>query len=112
MLWSIDPALLPTALRYSKGEARHAAYVRQVLENHPDASLRKMLAKTIWQAGWKMPWLNAILEGGTSHPLVKEFEIVGIPRAILVGRDGVILATDADLRGRNLERTLTRVLGK
>ena len=57
---------------------------------------------------WKMPWLHSLL---TSKPDVKkQFEIVGIPRGILIGRDGHIIATDKALRGRNLDQTLSQVV--
>ena len=42
---------------------------------------------------------------------VEAFEVVAIPRAILVGADGVILASDAECRGERLHETLERVLG-
>lgn len=41
---------------------------------------------------WKMPWLNAFIVNGFDSPLVKQFEISGIPRPILVDRDGKIIA--------------------
>ena len=57
---------------------------------------------------WKMPWLHSLL---TSNPEVKkQFEIVGIPRGILIGRDGHIVATDKALRGRNLDQTLSQLV--
>lgn len=58
---------------------------------------------------WKMPWHHALLSSGSE--VMKQFEIVGIPKAVLIGRDGRIVATDRELRGRNLDRTLTRALG-
>ena len=39
----------------------------------------------------------------------KDFQIRSIPRAILVGKDGVILAVDSGLREEQLDKTLTRV---
>jgi thiol-disulfide isomerase/thioredoxin len=195
-LWSIEPSLLATALRYSRSEARYAAYVARVIESHPNPWTRRVAEKTsspkrrvmpgkpvptftvssfnapsviytpaalrgkvymidFWatycapcleelpnlnrvyakykargleilsvsldeeratverfrNSGRKMPWLNAILAGGSGHPMVKDFEIIGIPRAILVNRQGVIVATDSELRGRNLDRTIARVIG-
>lgn len=58
---------------------------------------------------WKMPWLHSLLS--SSSEAKKQFEIVGIPKAILIDSSGRIIATDKDLRGRNLDRTLARVLG-
>jgi thiol-disulfide isomerase/thioredoxin len=57
---------------------------------------------------WKMPWLNALLS--TNPEVKKQFDIVGIPKAILMDRSGRIVATDRDLRGRHLEQTLKHVL--
>ena len=57
---------------------------------------------------WKMPWLHTLL---TSNPDVKkQFEIVGIPRGILIDRNGQIVATDKPLRGRNLDQTLSQLV--
>ncbi len=60
---------------------------------------------------WAMPWLHAFLEGGFQHPISKEFEVWGIPKPILIGPDGTILATEG-LRGDQLEVTLARHLGE
>lgn len=61
---------------------------------------------------WKMPWLHAFVEKGFESELAKKFEVIGIPKPILVNEEGTILAVDSDLRGENLEKTLERVLGK
>jgi len=57
-----------------------------------------------------MPWLHARAPGGFADPNIKAFEIIGIPRAVLVGPDGVVLAADEALRGDQLDATLARVL--
>jgi thiol-disulfide isomerase/thioredoxin len=60
------------------------------------------------KAKWKMPWLHRLL---SSNPEVKkQFEIVGIPKAVLIDRDGRIVATDRDLRGKKLHETLEKLL--
>jgi thiol-disulfide isomerase/thioredoxin len=59
---------------------------------------------------WKMPWLNAFAPGGWENPEVKKMEILGIPRAALVGKDGRILAVDDQLRGDSLIPTIRRAL--
>jgi len=66
-------------------------------------------ARTFRRGEWKMPWLHA-WAGGFDNPQVKKLEILAIPRAILIGSDGHILAADADLRGENLMPTLRRAL--
>lgn len=57
-----------------------------------------------------MPWEHAFAEGGFDSEVAEVFEISGIPRPILVGPDGTILAMEYDLRGEDLEPTLERFL--
>ena len=59
---------------------------------------------------WRMPWLHSFVQQGFESPAAKEFEVIGIPRPILVDKDGMIIAMETQLRGENLERTLTRIL--
>ncbi len=72
---------------------------------------------------WKMPWLHAFAPGVFKpngdfksdlgvyeSEIAKEFVILGLPRYILVGPDGKILAMDLDLRLDKLEETLGRYL--
>jgi thiol-disulfide isomerase/thioredoxin len=61
---------------------------------------------------WKMPWRHAFVEGGFASELAKSFQVVGIPKPILIGADGLILATFADLNGPALDRTLAGVFGR
>ncbi len=62
---------------------------------------------------WKMPWHHVFLDKGFEHPLAKEFEVIGIPKPILVdGNTGKILATEMELRGQNLEKTLSKILSE
>ncbi len=58
-----------------------------------------------------MPWLHTFVEGGFKSPLAESFEVWGIPKPILIGPAGTILATDSELRGEKLEATLARHLG-
>ncbi len=57
---------------------------------------------------WKMPWKNAFLKDGWQNPICKKFEVIGIPRPILVGTKGEILAMEGELRGDRLEKTLSK----
>jgi len=59
---------------------------------------------------WKLPWLNAVLEGGSDSDMAKKFGVRGIPSPFLIGPDGFILASGTSLRGKELERTLKRHL--
>lgn len=51
---------------------------------------------------WPMPWLHAWVRPEELDALGETFEIGGIPRAILVGTDGVIVAEGPALRGGKL----------
>ena len=55
---------------------------------------------------WPMPWAHAYLEKGFGNPIVKMFEVNGIPTPILVGPDGTIVATAPATRGEQLMATL------
>lgn len=60
---------------------------------------------------WEMPWLHGFLKDGTNGEIAKKFEVLQIPKAILVDGDtNAILATDSELRGEQLEKTLSSVL--
>lgn len=59
---------------------------------------------------WKMPWLHAFVEKGFESDMAKEFDIIGIPKPILVAPDGTILAMDFDVRGEQLEHTLAEFI--
>jgi thiol-disulfide isomerase/thioredoxin len=61
--------------------------------------------------GTPMPWKHAYLGRG-KHALNESYGVVGIPKPVLIGPDGKIVATDAKLRGANLEKTLEHLLGK
>ncbi len=62
-------------------------------------------------AAHSMPWNHAFVEGGFQSPLAVAFGVRGIPKPVLVGPDGKILATGNDLRGEDLEKTLEKFLG-
>ncbi|MDQ7064015.1 MAG: TlpA disulfide reductase family protein, partial [candidate division KSB1 bacterium] len=68
------------------------------------------IVKQFREKKWKMPWLHTFVKGGFESELAKKFEVLGIPKPILVSPKGIILATEGDLRGPNLERTLAGVL--
>ncbi len=64
------------------------------------------------QRKWKMPWLHAFIEKGFESDLANRFEITSIPKPILIDPEGKIIATDDKLRGEELGKTLTTILGK
>ncbi len=60
-----------------------------------------------------MPWLHVWNGDGFGGGLAQAFEVRAIPKPILVGPDGTILATSSQaLRGANLEQTLADLLGE
>jgi len=59
---------------------------------------------------WKMPWLHAFVPGSVDNPQMKQLEIASLPRYMLIGRDGRILAVDKELRWEALMPTLRRAL--
>ncbi|MES2765209.1 MAG: redoxin family protein [Bacteroidota bacterium] len=58
-----------------------------------------------------MPWKHAFVEGGFKSDLGKQFEVMGIPKPILIDSQGKIIAVESELRGDNLDKTLESVLG-
>ena len=63
------------------------------------------------QAATPMPWKHAFIEGGFQNPLSEAYGVKGIPKPLLIGPDGSIVASGGDLRGARLERTLAKFLG-
>ncbi len=59
-----------------------------------------------------LPWLHAIDPElrEIQRPMAKDFEVISIPRPLLVGRDGTIIATDQECRGAKLEELLKHLL--
>jgi thiol-disulfide isomerase/thioredoxin len=55
---------------------------------------------------WKMPWLHAFMYDEANKNVIKTFDVKSIPKPILVGFDGRIVATEISLRGENLQKTL------
>lgn len=57
---------------------------------------------------WKMPWMNAFIGNAEGRKIAENFEVVGIPRPLLISAEGTILETEGTLRGENLEKTLLK----
>ncbi len=62
------------------------------------------------QDKWKMPWLHTFVTN--DRELTNAFEVVAIPRPLLVDGSGKIVAMEGDLRGSQLEATLAKFLGE
>jgi thiol-disulfide isomerase/thioredoxin len=59
---------------------------------------------------WRMPWLHAFAAAGMDSPQMRQLEILFVPRMVLVGREGTILAVDEGLRGQGMTATIRRAL--
>ena len=60
---------------------------------------------------WPMPWINTVLlKSVKSEELLKLFGVYSFPSAFLVSKQGIILARNEDLRGEDLEKTITKYL--
>lgn len=59
-----------------------------------------------------MPWHHAFVAGAKKSALAEAYGVVGIPKTVLVGPDGRIVATDGELKGEQLEKTLERFLAR
>ena len=57
-----------------------------------------------------MPWKHAFLEAGWQSPVCQAYGVKSIPKPVLVGPDGRIVANGGDLRGDNLMKTLGKLL--
>ena len=92
----------------------HKAWQRFKDKNFTILSLsfdrRPDIVETFRKKKWKMPWLHTFVENGFRSELAKKFEVLGIPKPVLVGPDGTILATEERLRGDKLLQTLARYL--
>ncbi len=60
---------------------------------------------------WPMPWRHAFAARGFGGEESAAFEVVGIPKPILLGPDGMIVAAGDELRGEGLHESLARFLG-
>ena len=59
---------------------------------------------------WKMPWKHAMLPGGFTGDYAKSIQLAGIPTAVLIDQNGLIVAEGFSLRGEELVKTLTPLL--
>jgi len=61
---------------------------------------------------WPMPWLHTFVEDDFGSDMAERFNVVGIPRVILVGEDGLIKAEGGKLRREKLDETLAEYFGR
>lgn len=57
---------------------------------------------------WKMPWLNSFIGDLEGRKVADKFEVIGIPKPLLISAEGKILETEMNLRGSQLEATLKK----
>jgi len=65
---------------------------------------------TPFRQKWAMPWNHGFAPGVWQSQIAELFEASSIPKPILVGPDGKIIAITTGLRGADLEKTLTTYL--
>ncbi|OJH35488.1 hypothetical protein BON30_38835 [Cystobacter ferrugineus] len=59
---------------------------------------------------WKMPWMHVFAGFDFQAPLPAAFQLESLPFAVLVDARGNVVATQAQLRGEELEKTLDALL--
>lgn len=82
----------------------------QILSISLDDNIEKLNA--FFNRSYIFPWINAIEPSGLNSKLAKKWEINGVPILLLVGPDLKILASDVELRGDNLFKTIDKYLQK
>lgn len=68
------------------------------------------IVKRFRQGKWSMPWIHAFAEGAFDGEIGQKFEVIGIPKPILIDPQGKIIALESDLRGNRLEKTLEKFI--
>ncbi len=71
-----------------------------------------MNVRAFRRSKWAMPWPQGWVRKGFASETAAAFEILGIPRGILVDPEGMIVAVDEELRGARLTGTLGAVLAE
>ncbi len=61
---------------------------------------------------WKMDWLHTFLGEEVNKPVTKIFEVMAIPKPILVNPEGIMVEVGGSLRGTNLENIFEKYLEK
>ena len=59
-----------------------------------------------------MPWKHVWISGSELKAVHDQFEVTGIPKPILVNRNGEIVGLKADVRENNLDKVLAKLFGK
>ena len=94
-------------------EELHEAYERykseglNIISVSMDFNIEDMLK--FRKEKWPMPWFNSFLKYDPNNQIIKDFELVTIPKPVLINNEGVIVATGMDLRGSKLKETLANI---
>ncbi len=91
------PRQIWTLLRYSR--RNWACRTHRIIEQHRSFAEDRL-----------KNWGHARASGDFESDIAKRFEISSIPRTILVGPDGVIVAVDEEARGQRLGDLLEKLL--
>ena len=89
---------------YEKFKSKNFEILSLSLDRIPD-DVRKFRREK-----WKMPWLHSFVTN--DRQLTNDFEVVAIPRALLIDASGKIVAMENDLRGERLEKTVAKFVGE
>jgi len=89
---------------YEKYKSKNFEILSLSLDEKPDDVVKFRKDK------WKMPWLHTFVTN--DKDLTTAFEIVAIPRPLLIDGTGKIVAMEEELRGVHLEQTLAKFLGE
>jgi thiol-disulfide isomerase/thioredoxin len=104
---------------YETSSQAEMPYLTSVYEKYKDKKLEIVSfsldrspvdVNTFRSKEWKMPWKNVYLHNDFRNSIAKRFEVVEIPKLILINPKGNIIATDIDLRGEALGKTLSEFL--
>jgi len=91
---------------YDKYKSKGLFMISASLDRDIDA------VKKFRQGEWKMPWFNTHLDNTKDSTLIRDFEIVSIPKPILVNKKGVIIALESDIRGEKLDKQMSKIFNK
>jgi thiol-disulfide isomerase/thioredoxin len=96
------------ALHAAHEKYKHRGFtILSVCADDPPDAVRKFRKDK-----FPMPWPNVVIEGDGAKSTKEMFEVAALPTQLLIGRDGKILATGAQLRGSGLDTALEKHLGK
>lgn len=92
-------------------------YLHKAYEKYKEKGLELISVSLDWryedltkfrEGKWKLPWFNVFEKYSDESATVKNFELVSIPKPVLIDAEGKIIATGMDIRGENLDNTLSK----